>query len=128
MNKEIKNKALALNQWILKQDVVQEFQKYETLVKEHPELKQIEKQLKNMQQLIVQYKHDGIACHQLISEYELKKKDYDEHPLIYNYLSLKNEVNTLINEIQFDINQQLKKKVDEIDKSLYNQSIKNKEK
>ncbi len=112
MNKDIENKAKALNQWILKQDVVKEFQKYEKLLHEQPELLKMEKELKNMQQEIVKRKHQGIDCIDFIQDYQKKKKNFDENPLVYNYLSLKQEVNDLICQIQDDINEQLKKKVD----------------
>lgn len=120
MNKYIEEKARVLNQWILSQEVVQEYQKYEKLIQEHQELKQWEDELKRMQKEIVHKKHQGIDCEQLIKDYMMKKESYDHHPLIYNYLSLKQEVNDLILKIQDDINEQLKKKVDGNDKSLYN--------
>lgn len=112
LNKDIKEKAKALNQWILTQEVVQEYQRYEKLIHEHQELKQWENELKMMQKEIVNKKHQGIDCEELVNDYQNKKKSYDEHPIIYNYLSLKQEVNDLILQIQDDINEQLKKKVD----------------
>ena len=42
----------------------------------------------------------------------LKKKSFDENPILYNYFILKQEVNDLLCRIQDDINEQLKKKVD----------------
>ena len=42
--------------------------------------------------------------------YQKKKKSFDENPLVYNYLVLKEEVNALLNQIQHDINLELKKK------------------
>lgn len=120
MNKDIEEKAIVLNRWILSQKVVQEYQKYEKLIVEHQELKQQEDELKAMQKEIVNKKHQGMDCTQLIKDYESKKESYDQHPLVYNYLSLKQEVNDLILRIQDDINEQLKKKVDGNDKSLYN--------
>lgn len=112
MNKEIENKAQALNQWILSQSVVVEFQKYEKLIHDNPELVQLETELKEMQQAIVKCKHQQGECQELILKYETKKKDFDENPLVYNYLILKQEVNDLIHQIQDDINEQLQKKVD----------------
>ena len=120
LNKDIEEKAIVLNRWILSQKVVQEYQKYEKLIVEHQELKQQEDELKAMQKEIVNKKHQGMDCTQLIKDYESKKESYDQHPLVYNYLSLKQEVNDLILRIQDDINEQLKKKVDGNDKSLYN--------
>lgn len=124
LNKSIERKAKALNQWILNQDVVKEYQYYEKQVSKHPQYLQWEEELKQMQQAIVQCKHTHQDCQLLIDAYEEKKKVFHDNPVIYNYLTLKEEVNTLLMEIQNDINQQLKKKVDENDKNLYNFSIK----
>ena len=124
LNKDIEEKANLLNQWILSQEVVQEYQKYASLIKENQQYAQWENELKKMQQEIVQCKHSQIDCEELINEYQKKKKAFDENPVIYNYLALKQDVNILLHQIQNDINQQLKKKVDENDKNLYNFSIK----
>jgi len=112
LNKEVKEKAEALNHWILNQDVVIEFQKYERLIHEHAELVELENELKDMQKRIVQLKHHGVDCDDVLQEYSKKKKSFDENPLVYNYLAYKQEVNDLINQIQNDINRQLKKKID----------------
>ena len=112
MNKHIEEKAKALNQWILDQEVVKEYLKYEKLIENNQELKQLEEELKQLQQEIVIEKHSHSHCDSLIQEYEQKKKVFDENPLLYNYLSLKQEVNDLLCRIQDDINEQLKKKVD----------------
>ena len=107
MNKEIEEKAKALNQWILDQEVVKEFQKYETLIHNNPDLLNTEEELKDIQKQIVNAKHQG-----LIESYENKRKLFDENPIVYNYLLLKQEVNDLVTQIQDDINEQLQKKVD----------------
>ncbi|MEG0592095.1 MAG: YlbF family regulator [Coprobacillus sp.] len=120
LNKDIEEKAQALNQWILKQEVVIEYQKYEKLIKDNDFLQKEELVLKDLQKQIVKEKHLGNDCQELIQEYEIRKKSFDENPIVFNYLVLKQEVNDLISLIQDDINKQLKKKVDEIDKNLYN--------
>ena len=112
MNKEIEEKAKALNQWILDQEVVKEFQKYETLIHNNPDLLNTEEELKDIQKQIVNAKHQGIDCQKLIVSYENKRKLFDENPIVYNYLLLKQEVNDLVTQIQDDINEQLQKKVD----------------
>lgn len=112
MNKEIEKKAKALNQWILQQDEVIEYKKYEKLIKNNQFLKELEICLKDMQKEIVNKKHQGIDCQDLIDQYQEKKKLFDENPLVYNYLMYKHEVNALLNQIQDDINTQLKKRVD----------------
>ncbi len=110
LNKDVYEKAMALHQWIMEQEVVQEYQKYEQQMSSHQELKDLEETLKQLQQKIVQAKHTQLDCHELIQEYEVKKKAFDHHPLVYNYLILKEEVNALLHQIQDDINLELKKK------------------
>ena len=112
MNKEIEEKAKALNQWILDQEVVKEFQKYETLIHDIRDLLNSEEELKDIQKQIVNAKHQGIDWQKLIESYENKRKLFDENPIVYNYLLLKQEVNDLVTQIQDDINEQLQKKVD----------------
>ena len=73
---------------------------------------QLEEELKQLQQEIVNQKHHQSHCDNLLHEYELKKKSFDENPILYNYFILKQEVNDLLCRIQDDINEQLKKKVD----------------
>lgn len=110
MNKEIETKAKVLNQWILQQDVVKEYQKYEALIQSHCELKLLETELKDLQKKIVNLKHQQEDCGDLIRVYQEKKKSFDENPLVYNYLILKQEVNDLLYQIQTNIQQQLEKK------------------
>ncbi len=112
MNKDIEQKARALNEWILNQEVVKEFKKYESLMKEHKELLDLEEELKVLQKRIVNDKYQGINSSDIIKEYENKKNYFDNHPIVSNYLTLKQEVNELLLQIQEDINEQLKKKVD----------------
>ncbi len=76
------------------------------------QIKQLEEELKQLQQEIVNQKHHQSHCDNLLHEYELKKKSFDENPILYNYFILKQEVNDLLCRIQDDINEQLKKKVD----------------
>ncbi len=112
LNDETRLKARQINQWILNQDVVKEYQRYEKLVKNDLELQSLEETLKDLQKQIVNDKHLGIDCQSLINDYEIKKKQFHENPLVYNYLVLKQEVNELILQVQDDINNLLKKMVD----------------
>lgn len=110
LNRNVQQKAKALNQWILNQKIVIEYQKYENLIQNHPKLKKLENELKSLQQQIVQAKHFEENCDEIVEEYQRKKNFFDSHPLVNNYLVLKEEVNTLLNQIQDDINVELKKK------------------
>lgn len=112
MNKDIYDKAKALNEWILSQEEVKEFQRLEKYIKEHDELRTLEESLKLMQQEIVNRKHAGEDCKELIVEYEKAMDSFSNHPIVYNYLSLKEEVNELLLTIESDIKKQLEKTVD----------------
>lgn len=112
LNNEIKEKAQLLNQWILQQDVVLEFKRYESLLKKNPQLRTLEEELKQLQKEIVQKKHQKLYCDDTIQEYQRKKQLFDENPIIHNYLLYKQEVNDLLYQIQNDIHTQLKKKID----------------
>lgn len=74
MNKDIQEKAQALNQWILNQEIVIEFKKYEKMIQNNPELKKQEEVLKQLQQSIVKQKHQGKDCEELIKDYKEKRK------------------------------------------------------
>ena len=112
MNKDIYDKAKALNEWILSQEEVKEFQRLEKYIKEHDELNKLEESLKSMQQEIVNRKHAGEDCRELIAEYEKAMDSFSHHPIVYNYLALKEEVNELLLTIESDIKNQLAKMVD----------------
>lgn len=96
----------------MEQEVIQEYQKYEKLIRSDKSLSQMEIELKKMQQNIVNKKHNGIECQKDIDDYLKMKEEFDSHPIVLNYLMLKEEVNRLILFIQDDINQQLKKIID----------------
>ena len=113
MNNIIEKKAKALNQWILDQDVVIEFKKYEQEIQKHPELLALENELKDLQKQIVLAKHEAKDCQDIINEYEMKYQRFENHPLVLNYLNLKEEVNALIHQIELDMNKELEKKVNE---------------
>lgn len=110
LNKDVQQKAEALNQWILKQELILEYQKYEKLIQNDEKLKALENELKQLQQDIVKAKHSGNDSQELIQKYQEKKKMFDENPIVYNYLVLKNEVNHFLSQIQNDINLELMKK------------------
>ena len=106
----IEELARKLNQEILALEVVQEYQKYEKLVLNDEKLKQLEKELKVLQKKIVNQKakqDDRVT--KTIQEYQEKKAYYENHPLVVNYLYLKEEVDSLLQSINTYINGQLLK-------------------
>lgn len=105
----IEELAQKLNQEILGLEVVQEYQKYEKLVLNDEELKQLEKELKVLQKKIVNQKakqDDRVT--KTIQEYQEKKAYYENHPLVVNYLYLQNEVNEILQTINQQMNNALK--------------------
>ncbi|MCD7950348.1 MAG: YlbF family regulator [Erysipelotrichaceae bacterium] len=113
LNKDIETQAKKLNQWLLDNELVKEYKHYETLIKQHPELLKQEEELKLLQQQIVNLKHNDEDASQVIETYQTKKQQFDENPLVHNYLSLKEELNDLMIQIETIINEQLQKDVDE---------------
>ena len=106
---KIEELARKLNQEILDLEVVQEYQKYESLVLNDEKLKQLEKELKVLQKKIVNQKaKQDESVIKTIHEYQEKKEYYENHPLVVNYLYLQNEVNEILQTINQQINQALK--------------------
>lgn len=106
---KIEELAQKLNQEILDLEVVQEYQKYESLVLNDEKLKKLEKELKALQKKIVNQKakqDDDVL--NTIQEYNKKKEYYENHPLVVNYLYLQNEVNEILQTINQQINNALK--------------------
>lgn len=110
MNKELKDKAIELNQWLLSQEVVIEYKKYEQLIKNNPELQLQERRLKDLQKEIVNRKHTDEDCDILIKEYEIKKEEFFNNPIINNYLLLKEDVNQLLQQVNSIINKEINEK------------------
>lgn len=107
MNKELENKAKELNRWLLDQGVVKEYLKYEKLIRQHVELAKEEEELKAMQKKIVNDKHLDKDCDELIKEYEERKERFYDHPIVHNYILLKEEVNQLTWQINTLINKEI---------------------
>lgn len=103
----MKEKAKQLNDWLLSQDVVIEYKKYEMMIKKNDQLKKQEELLKSLQKEIVNKKHQDEDCEQLIKEYQIKKDEFFQHPVVHNYLLLKEDVNQLIQQINDIINQEI---------------------
>lgn len=106
---KIEDLSLKLNQMILNEPVVQKYKRYERLIQSNEKLKNTEKELKQLQKKIVNQKakqDDEVI--QTISIYKKKKYEFENHPLIVNYLYLKQEVDDLLQSINIQINNQLK--------------------
>jgi cell fate (sporulation/competence/biofilm development) regulator YmcA (YheA/YmcA/DUF963 family) len=96
--------AKKLNELLLDKEEVKAYQRYETAIKEHPEIAQSEEKLKAMQKQMVLNKAKDVDDEALITDYEKKKAFFDEHPLVVNYRNLKEEVDDLLLEVETMIN------------------------
>ena len=85
---------------ILNEPIVQEFKKYEQLIKNNVQLKNQEQDIKNLQKKIVQQKaNQDDEVQQTIRLYQQKKEEFENHPLVVNYLYLKKEVDEFLQTI-----------------------------
>ena len=79
-----------------------EYKKYKEIINSNPIYKQIDLELRTMQKEIVNnYSED------LVNEYKIKKEEYLSNEIVSKYLSLKEEVNNLLNTLQEIINDNL---------------------
>ena len=102
---KIAEKAEALNTYLLQMDVIKEYRKYEKLVKGNEQLESLENQIKALQKQIVRKKSkQDETVIATIKKYEEVKASFEDHPLVVNYLYLKDEANMLIQHINTKIN------------------------
>ena len=89
---DIKNKAQELKDIIESEPLVQEYRRVESLYKESDEIKQILRDIDKAS-------ND--------KDYELRKKlieKFNNHPLVSNYMSLKEEVHDYLKQISNSLN------------------------
>lgn len=108
----IKAKAEALNQYLLNNEVIKEYQQYEKLIKNNKKLQALEREIKQLQKQIVNQKskQDGSVT-KTIEIYNVKKETFEKHPLVVNYLYLRQEVDMILQYINTRINGELSKQV-----------------
>ena len=107
----IEKAAKDLNNYILEQEIVKEFKLYDKKIKENKELRELEEKIKLLQKQIVNQKaKQDSSVSETIAIYQQLKAQFDEHPLVVNYLYLKNEVDQLLQEINQRINLELSMK------------------
>ena len=102
--------AKELNDYLLNLDVIKEYQKYEDLISNNEEIKALENKMKEYQKKIVNQKakQDSNVV-DTIKKYQQLKDEFENHPLVVNYLYLKDEVNNLLQTINAYINRELLK-------------------
>lgn len=102
--------AYELNKCLLNLDVIKEYQKYETLIHQDEKIIKLEAKIKAYQKKIVNQKaNQDEAVEQTIAQYQKIKAEFENHPLVVNYLYLKEEVDSLLQSINIYINGQLLK-------------------
>lgn len=102
--------AKKINEYLLELEVIKEYQKYEKKLFQDDKIVKMEAKIKAYQKKIVNQKaNQDINVLDTIKEYEKIKADFDNHPLIVNYLYLKDEVNGILQSINDYINGQLLK-------------------
>lgn len=103
--------AKNLNSYILQLDIIKEYQKYEALIMENKEIHDLEIKMKALQKKIVNQKaKQDQRVEETIQTYSKIKDAFESHPLVVNYLYLKEEVDILLQEINVSINGQLSNK------------------
>lgn len=101
MNKTIET-AKELHNSLMNHPLVIEYKKYQAIINSNPKYKEIDIELRKMQKEII-----NNYSIELVNEYKKKKDEYLNDPIVSNYLSLKEELNSLLNTIQDIINDNL---------------------
>ena len=102
--------AKRLNDYLLNLEVIKEYQKYEQLINQNTKIRKMEAKIKAYQKKIVNQKaKQDETVIKTIKEYQKIKEEFENHPLVVNYLYLKKEVDEIIQSINSYINGQLLK-------------------
>lgn len=102
--------AKQLNDSLLDLEVIREYQKYEQLINQDDKIKKLEIKMKAYQKKIVNQKaSQDETVIKTIAEYQKIRAEFENHPLVVNYLYLKEEVNEILQSINSYINGQLLK-------------------
>jgi len=102
--------AKQLNDYLLNLEVIKEYQKYEQLINQNTKIRKMEAKIKAYQKKIVNQKaKQDETVIKTIKEYQKIKEEFENHPLVVNYLYLKKEVDEIIQSINSYINGQLLK-------------------
>ena len=101
--------AKQLNKYLLNLDVIKEYQKYEQLIHQDDKIEKLEAKMKAYQKKIVNQKSkQDETVVKTIEEYQKIKDEFENHPLVVNYLYLQNEVNEILQTINQQMNNALK--------------------
>lgn len=102
--------AKKINDYLLNLEVIKEYQKYEKLIHQDNRIVDLEAKIKAYQKKIVNQKaNQDENVVKTIGEYKKMKTTFENHPLVVNYLYLKEEVDEILQSISNYINGQLLK-------------------
>lgn len=99
-----KEAALKLHKDLLDQAEIKAYQVYEQAVLSHPEIASLEEELKAMQQEMILKKGKNEDYSELEDTYNKKMQQFVNHPLVVNYMNTKEDVNSLLLEVESLIN------------------------
>ena len=94
--------AKELNETLIKHPLVIEYKKYASIIKSNTYYKDIDLKLRNMQKEII-----SNYSEELVNEYKILKETFLNDNVVSKYLSLKEELNNLLNTLQDIINDNL---------------------
>ena len=94
--------AKQLHDELLNHPLVIEYQKYKKIIDSNPQYKEKDIELRRMQKEII-----NNYSLELVEEYKQRKEQFLLDPIISNYLSLKEELNSLLITLQEIINDNL---------------------
>ena len=102
--------AKKINDYLLNLEVLKEYQKYEKIIHQDNKIVELEDKIKAYQKKIVNQKaNQDENVVKTIEEYQKIKNDFENHPIVVNYLYLKEEVDEILQSISSYINGQLLK-------------------
>ena len=100
-NKKVYDLSLQLKEELLNLPLIKEYNSLAKQVSENKYLSDFETKLKAMQKKLVHLldNNEQEEYEVVLKEYLNAKKEYDNHPLYSNYMTLKEEVNDLLQNI-----------------------------
>ena len=94
--------AKELNTSLINHPLVIEYKKYASIIKSNSYYKDLDLKLRNMQKEIISNYNE-----ELVNEYKTLKETFLKDDIVSKYLSLKEELNSLLNTLQDIINDNL---------------------
>lgn len=111
----IQEKVDDLLQLLSENEVIQEYQRLEQKINNHPSIQQLTEEIKQVQQDAVQFAHYGKpnAEQEAVRRADELTNQLDKHPLVVRYRELLFEANDLLHAITTTIETEINEVVDE---------------